>query len=57
MCFMQKKMGEKYLERYKKYFKSPIIHEQDMRHEELLGVYPEKWCALVKKNMFVVFVF
>ena len=47
--FYAKKMGEKYLERYKKYFKSPIIHEQDMRHEELLGVYPEKWCALVKK--------
>lgn len=47
--FYAKKMGEKYLERYRKYFKSPIIHEQDMRHEELLGVYPEDWCKLVKE--------
>lgn len=47
--FYAKKMGEKYLERYKKYFKSPVIHEQDMRHEELLGVYPKDWCALVEK--------
>lgn len=47
--FYAKKMGEKYLERYKKYFKDPVIHEQDMRHEELLGVYPEDWCSLVEK--------
>ena len=47
--FYAKKMGEKYLERYKKYFKNPIIHKQDMRHEELLGVYPEEWCSLIKK--------
>lgn len=47
--FYAKKMGEKYLERYRKYFKSPIIHEQDMRHEEFLGVYPENWCKLVKE--------
>ena len=32
--FYARKMGEKYLERYQKYFKSPVIHEQDMRHEE-----------------------
>ena len=25
------------------------IHEQDMRHEEFLGVYPMEWCALVKE--------
>ena len=42
-------MGEQYLERYKKYFKNPVIHEHDMRHEELLGVYPEDWCSLVEK--------
>lgn len=47
--FYAKKMGEKYLERYKKYFKDPIIHEQDMRHEEFLGVYPDDWCGLVKE--------
>ena len=47
--FYAKKMGEKYLERYKKHFKSPVIHELDMRHEELLGVHPAEWCALVEE--------
>lgn len=47
--FYAKKMGEKYLDRYRKYFKNPVIHEHDMRHEELLGVYPDEWCALVRK--------
>ena len=47
--FYARKMGEKYLERYKKYFRNPIIHEHDMRHEELLGVYPGRWCGLVKE--------
>ena len=47
--FYAKKMGEKYLERYNKYFKNPIIHEHDMRHEELLGVYPKEWCELVEQ--------
>ncbi len=28
---------------------NPVIHEHDMRHEELLGVYPEDWCSLVEK--------
>lgn len=46
--FYAKKMGEKYLERYNKYFKRPIIHAQDMRHEELLGIHPKDWCALVE---------
>ena len=26
----------------------PIIHEQDLQHEELLVRYPEKWAELVK---------
>lgn len=47
--FYAQKTGEKYLKRYKKYFKNPIIHTQDMRHEELLGVCPDEWCALVKE--------
>lgn len=47
--FYAKKMGEKYLERYKKYFKEPVIHEQDMRHEEFLGLHPKEWCSLVEK--------
>ena len=46
--FYAKKMGEKYLERYNRYFRSPVIHEQDMRHEEFLGVYPKEWCELVR---------
>ena len=47
--FYAKKMGEKYLERYKKHFKNPIIHEQNMRHEEFLGCYPKDWANLVKQ--------
>ena len=47
--FYAKKMGEKYLARYRKHFKSPVIHEQELRHEELLGLYPADWCALVEK--------
>ena len=47
--FYAQKMGEKYIERYQKYFKNPVIHTQDMRHEELLGVYPDKWCELVRE--------
>lgn len=47
--FYAKKMGEKYLERYKKYFKNPIIHEQDMRHEEFFGLHTDEWISLVEK--------
>lgn len=47
--FYAKKMGEKYLARYRKHFKSPVIHEQELRHEELLGLYPADWCTLVEK--------
>lgn len=34
--FYAKKMGEKYLARYKKHFKDPDIIEFDLQHEELL---------------------
>ena len=47
--FYAKRMGEKYLERYRRYFKQPVIHEQNMRHEEFLGLHPHKWCALVER--------
>ena len=47
--FYAKKMGEKYLDRYKRTFQDPVIHEQDLRHEEFLGVFPDKWCSLVKE--------
>jgi len=47
--FYAKKMGEKYLERYHKYFKNPIIIEYDLQHEELLAMYKEKWVDEIKK--------
>ena len=46
--FYALKMGEKYRGRYLKHFAAPVIHEQDLRHEELLACYPEKWAQLVK---------
>lgn len=47
--FYAKKMGEKYLARYQRHFQNPIIHTHDLRHEELLGVYPDEWSRLVKE--------
>lgn len=46
--FYAKKMGGKYLARYQRHFAHPVIHEQDLRHEELLACYPERWAQLVK---------
>lgn len=46
------KMGEKYLKRYKEHFKNPIIHELNMKHEELLIVYPKEWINLIKNICF-----
>ena len=42
-CFYAAKMGGKYLERYQKHFKDPVIHHFDMEHEELLLLHPEQW--------------
>lgn len=33
--FYALKMGKKYCERYLRHFAHPILHEQDMQHEEL----------------------
>ena len=30
---------------------NPVIHEQDLQHEELLACYPERWVQLVKDIM------
>ena len=49
--FYALKMGEKYRERYMRHFANPVIHEQDLQHEELLACYPEQWAALVKHIM------
>lgn len=47
--FYALKMGEKYRERYYKYFKNPDIIEMDLEHEELLIMYPEEWIAKVEE--------
>ena len=41
-------MGEKYRARYEQHFAHPVIHEQDMQHEELLACHPQEWAALVR---------
>ena len=46
--FYALKMGEKYREGYERHFAQPVIHEQDMQHEELLACHPEEWAQLVK---------
>lgn len=46
--FYASKMGEKYRTRYESHFAHPVIHEQDLKHEELLVCYPEQWTQLVK---------
>ena len=46
--FYALKMGAKYRARYEQHFAHPIIHEQDMQHEELLACHPEEWATLVK---------
>ena len=47
--FYALKMGEKYRERYLCHFARPVIHEQDLQHEELLACYPGEWARLVKR--------
>lgn len=46
--FYALKMGEKYRARYARHFAHPVIHEQNMQHEELLACHPKEWTALVK---------
>ena len=45
--FYALKMGEKYRARYLRHFAHPILHEQDMQHEELLACHPAQWAQLV----------
>ena len=47
--FYALKMGEKYRARYQRHFAHPVIHEQDLQHEELLACRPVEWAALVKR--------
>ncbi len=46
--FYAQKMGEKYLKRYEKHFKNPHIVAHDLRNEELLICYPEKWAEEIE---------
>ena len=46
--FYARKMGEKYRTRYAQHFARPVIHEQDLQHEQLLACFPEQWAQLVK---------
>lgn len=45
--FYALKMGEKYRARYEQHFARPIIHEQDLQHEEFLVCRPDEWTQLV----------
>ncbi len=47
--FYAAKMGKKYLKRYHKYFDSPKIYKDNLRHEELLVCYPDQWVGRVSK--------
>ena len=47
--FYALKMGEKYRARYEQHFAHPVLHEQDLQHEELLACHPEQWAHLVKE--------
>ena len=47
--FYALKMGEKYRARYLRHFAHPVLHEQNLRHEELLACHPEEWARLVKR--------
>lgn len=47
-CFYAEKMGEQYLERYRRYFVNPHIVSRNLNHEELLVCRPEEWVQAVK---------
>ena len=47
--FYALKMGEKYRARYLRHFAHSVLHEQNLRHEELLACHPEEWARLVKR--------
>jgi pimeloyl-ACP methyl ester carboxylesterase len=47
--FYAVKMGDQYLERYRRHFENPDIRCFDMEHEELLICFPEQWAEEVRK--------
>ncbi|GKX65263.1 alpha/beta hydrolase [Inconstantimicrobium mannanitabidum] len=48
-CLYATKMGEIYLKRYKKHFRSPQIIKHDLLHEELLACRPNEWVKVIKR--------
>ena len=46
--FYALRMGAKYRARYQQHFAHPVLHEQNLQHEELLACHPEQWAHLVK---------
>lgn len=46
------KMGEKYRARYERHFPDADMIERNLRHEELLAVYPDQWIQLIEKLCF-----
>ena len=46
--FYALKMGAKYRARYQQHFAHPVLHEQNLQHEELLACHPVQWAHLVK---------
>ena len=46
--FYALKMGKKYRARYQRHFARPVLHEQNLQHEELLACHPKQWAQLVK---------
>ena len=47
-CFYAARMGEKYLKRYKHYFRDPDIRHHDLQHEELLICHPKQWAQEIR---------
>lgn len=50
--FYAQKMGETYLERYRRHFRSPDIRVHPLQHEELLMRFPERWAQEVRSCTF-----
>ena len=43
------KMGEKYRKRYYQHFAKPVLHEFNMKHEELLACHKEEWVRTIEE--------
>lgn len=48
-CFYAEKMGAQYEMRYRQHFKNPDIRRHNLKHEELLLLYPKDWVIEVRR--------